>query len=58
MTGRLRIGVDGRVLGVRTKGLALYILELCKGLDAIIPDAEFYLYSRKPTGPAYLQSLA
>jgi hypothetical protein len=58
MTGRLRIGVDGRVLGVRTKGLARYILELCKGLDAIIPDAEFYLYSRKPTGPAYLQSLA
>jgi glycosyltransferase involved in cell wall biosynthesis len=50
MTDRLRIGIDGRVLGVRSKGIARYIWELCKGLDVILPRAEFYLYSREPTG--------
>jgi glycosyltransferase involved in cell wall biosynthesis len=50
MTERLRIGIDGRVLSVRNKGIARYIWELCKGLDAILPHAQFYLYSREPTG--------
>jgi glycosyltransferase involved in cell wall biosynthesis len=50
MTDRLRIGIDGRVLGLRFKGIARYIWELCKGLDVILPRAEFYLYSREPTG--------
>jgi glycosyltransferase involved in cell wall biosynthesis len=50
MTDSLRIGIDGRVLGARSKGIARYIWELCKGLDVILPNAEFYLYSREPTG--------
>jgi len=50
MTGRLRIGIDGRILGARPKGMARYIWELCKGLDATLPQAEFYLYSREPIG--------
>jgi glycosyltransferase involved in cell wall biosynthesis len=46
----LRIGIDGRVLGVQCKGIARYIWQLCKGLDVVLPEAEFYLYSRDPTG--------
>lgn len=48
-TNCLRIGIDGRLLSVRPKGIGRYIWELCKGLDALIPDAQFYLYSREPT---------
>jgi glycosyltransferase involved in cell wall biosynthesis len=48
MASRLRIGIDGRVLNVRFKGMARYIWELCKGLDVILPRAEFYVYSREP----------
>ena len=50
MTERLRIGIDGRVLSVRNKGIARYIWELCRGLDTILPQAQFYLYSREPIG--------
>ena len=50
MLERLRIGIDGRVLSVRNKGIARYIWELCKGLDTILPQAQFYLYSREPIG--------
>jgi glycosyltransferase involved in cell wall biosynthesis len=50
MIDRLRIGIDGRVLGVRPKGIGRYIWELCKALDVILPCAEFYLYTRESTG--------
>jgi glycosyltransferase involved in cell wall biosynthesis len=56
MTDRLRIGIDGRMLGGRPKGIARYIWELCKGLDLILPRAEFYLYSREPTGLSRISS--
>src|SRR5271155_2677146 len=46
----LRIGIDGRMLGPRPKGIARYIWELCKALDKVLPDARFFLYSRKPIG--------
>src|SRR6185312_17245637 len=49
MKDRLRIGIDGRILGARPKGIARYIWELCKGLDEILPHAEFFLYSPEPT---------
>lgn len=49
MTDHLRIGIDGRVLSVRPKGIARYIWELCKALDVTLPDAEFYLYAPQPT---------
>jgi glycosyltransferase involved in cell wall biosynthesis len=50
MPDNLRVGIDGRILGGHLKGMARYIWELCKGLDMILPRAEFYLYSREPTG--------
>lgn len=50
MVKRLRIGIDGRVLGLRAKGIGRYIWELCKGLDTLLPHAEFYLYSVEATG--------
>ena len=50
MAKLLKIGIDGRVLSARNKGIARYIWELCKGLDTTLPDAQFYLYSREPIG--------
>jgi glycosyltransferase involved in cell wall biosynthesis len=50
MSERCRIGIDGRALGVRPKGIPRYVWELCRGLDMTLPNAEFYLYSRNPTG--------
>lgn len=44
----IRIGIDGRRLGVRPKGISRYIWELCKGLDHVLPEARFYLYSPWP----------
>lgn len=43
----LRIGVDGRRLGPRPKGIGRYISELCKALDRILPEALFFLYTPK-----------
>ncbi len=45
----MRIGVDGRRLGPNLKGIGRYVWELCKGLDRILPTAEFVLYLPKPT---------
>ena len=45
LRSRVRIGIDGRRLGFRPKGIGRYIWELCKGLDDILPNAEFFLYS-------------
>jgi glycosyltransferase involved in cell wall biosynthesis len=50
MHNSLRIGIDGRILGSRAKGIARYIWELCKGLDTVLPGAEFFIYSRDPIG--------
>ena len=47
---RHRVGVDARMLGIRPKGIARYIWELCKALDKALPEAEFFLYCRTPTG--------
>ena len=44
----LRIGIDGRRLGPNLKGIGRYVWELCKGLDRILPAAEFVLYAPKP----------
>ena len=43
----VRIGIDGRRLGPRLKGIGRYIWELCKSLDSILPTAQFFLYSPK-----------
>ena len=42
---RVRIGIDGRRLGVRPKGIGRYIWELCNGLDEVLPNAHFFLYA-------------
>jgi glycosyltransferase involved in cell wall biosynthesis len=47
---RHRVGIDARMLGVRPKGIGRYIWELCKAIDRAMPEAEFFLYSRTPTG--------
>jgi hypothetical protein len=47
-----RIGIDGRRLGLRLKGIGRYIWELCKGLDQVLPAAEFFLYTPTPPGLA------
>jgi glycosyltransferase involved in cell wall biosynthesis len=41
----VRIGIDGRRLGPRLKGIGRYVWELCKGLDRVLPAARFFLYS-------------
>jgi glycosyltransferase involved in cell wall biosynthesis len=51
-----RIGIDGRVLGVRPKGIARYIWELCQALDRELPRAEFFLYCREPIGLPMISS--
>jgi len=45
---RLRIGIDGRNLARFGTGFIRYTVELCKALDAALPDAEFYVYSPYP----------
>jgi glycosyltransferase involved in cell wall biosynthesis len=47
----LRIGIDGRMLGPRPKGIARYIWELCKALDKVLPEARFFVYSLRPIVP-------
>jgi glycosyltransferase involved in cell wall biosynthesis len=44
----MRIGIDGRRLGSRPKGIGRYIWELCNGLDEVLPKAQFFLYSPRP----------
>ncbi len=41
----MRIGIDGRRLGLRPKGIGRYIWELCNGLDEVLPNAQFFLYT-------------
>lgn len=41
----MRIGIDGRaLLGSRT-GIGRYVYELCRQLDCLLPEAEFFIYS-------------
>ena len=44
----MRIGVDARRLGPHPKGIGRYVWELCRGLDQVLPTAEFFLYAPKP----------
>jgi glycosyltransferase involved in cell wall biosynthesis len=41
----MRIGIDGRRLGLRPKGIGRYIWGLCNGLDEVLPNAQFFLYT-------------
>jgi len=48
--GRLRIGIDGRLLGDNPTGIGRYVFELCRALDKLLPLAQFFVY-----GPWALQ---
>jgi glycosyltransferase involved in cell wall biosynthesis len=43
----VNIGLDGRLLVSPRSGIGRYIFELCKGLDQMIPDARFFVYSNR-----------
>jgi glycosyltransferase involved in cell wall biosynthesis len=42
----IRIGVDGDALRLPLTGVGQYVLHLSRELDRLLPDAEFFLYSR------------
>lgn len=44
----MKIGIDGRSLETNAAGIGRYVYELCKCLDRLIPEAEFFLYTRGP----------
>lgn len=48
MEMKLRIGIDGRVFFGNKTGIGHYVAELCKVLDRVLPDAEFYVYNKDP----------
>ena len=35
----MRIGIDGTPLSLKLTGIGRYTYEICKGLDALLPDA-------------------
>lgn len=35
-------------MGVRLTGIGRYTYEICKGLDVLLPDARFFVYSKQP----------
>jgi hypothetical protein len=41
----LRIGVDARLLGNEFTGIGQYVSALCKELDQLLADAEFFMYA-------------
>jgi glycosyltransferase involved in cell wall biosynthesis len=45
---RIRIGIDGRELEGRRRGIGRYVFELCRELDRVLPNAEVNVYSRVP----------
>lgn len=46
--GSLRIGLDAYPLATARAGIGRYVLELCRQLDALLPEATFFCYSPKP----------
>ncbi|HHX40968.1 MAG TPA: glycosyltransferase family 4 protein, partial [Armatimonadetes bacterium] len=44
----LRIGIDGRALQGQRSGVGRYVWELCRGLDRLLPNARFFIYSHLP----------
>jgi glycosyltransferase involved in cell wall biosynthesis len=52
----LRIGMDGDALRVPLSGVGHYVFNLCKELDAVLPEASFIAYSRLPAAAVALPS--
>ena len=55
-TERLRVGIDGDALRQPMSGVGQYIYQLCRELEALLPEAEFYAYSRLPADHLALPS--
>ena len=47
-TDRLRMGIDGDALRQPMSGVGQYIFQLCRELEALLPLADFHVYSRLP----------
>ncbi len=52
----LRIGIDGDALRAPLSGVGYYIFNLCRELDALLPEALFIAYSRLPAAAVRLPS--
>ena len=52
----LRIGIDGDALRAPLSGVGYYIFNLCRELDALLPEALFFAYSRLPDAAVQLPS--
>jgi hypothetical protein len=44
----LRIGIDGEALRTPLSGVGQYVLQLCRELEALLPDAQLFAYARLP----------
>lgn len=44
----MKIGIDGFPLANRIAGIGRYVLEICRELGPLLPEAEFILYSPEP----------
>jgi glycosyltransferase involved in cell wall biosynthesis len=44
----LKIGLDGRALQGSRTGVGKYVYELCRELDKVLPNAQFFVYSAIP----------
>ncbi len=44
----MRIGIDGRALQGHRTGIGRYVFELCRELDILLPQAEFFVYAPTP----------
>ncbi|MGH7843359.1 MAG: glycosyltransferase family 4 protein [Candidatus Binataceae bacterium] len=45
---QVRIGIDAGQLAHPHTGIGRYTLELCRALDSLLPNAQFFVYSRDP----------
>lgn len=52
----LRIGIDGEALRFPLYGVGRYVYNLCRELDALLPTARFFAYSRLPAERLQLPS--
>ena len=44
----MKIGIDAFPLASRLAGIRRYVLQICRALDLMMPEAEFVLYSPQP----------
>lgn len=47
----MKIGIDGRSLAGRRTGIGRMLFELCKQFDQLLPEAQFFVYSKEPVVP-------